>query len=219
MWKTLREFCSNWRHHYNVVDQWNQLMYSITSRVVYYLYGPKHLSRLTPLPPQDDDFRNLTNAIPEDAVMQCWFRMLHTLGNPVDLLYPDIITSGPAFRDAETDHIGPSVALLPNIFHTTMKGILTQVSLFLGNRLPEPQRNVYSIRSGSTASTTIGSSPGVRRKEASRSQFYTPSPIQHPTVSKKESFYININPDKKASPFESEHYNSRQGIIGRPTGL
>ncbi len=191
-------------------------MYSITSRVVYYLYGPKHLSMMTPLPPQDDDFRNVTGAMPEDAVVQCWFRMLHTLGNPVDLLYPDIITSGSAFRDVETDQISSSVSLLPNIFHKTMKGVLTQVSLFLGNRLPEPSMYIFPPRSGSSVST-IGTSPGVRRKESSRSQFYTPSPIQHP-VSKKESFYININPDKKASPLESEYYSSRQGIVGKPTG-
>ena len=137
LWKTLRECCCNWRHHYNVIDEWNQLMYSITTRVVYHMYGPKHLSKMSPLPSQNSDYRNLLKAMPEDAVVQCWFRMLHTLGNPVDLLYSDIITSSPAFRDAaalNSDHIASCVAILPNIFHNVMKGVSAQVCLFVGHK-------------------------------------------------------------------------------------
>lgn len=198
------------------------MMYSITSKVVYHMYGPKHLSKMTPLPPQDADFRNCLNAMPEDAVMQSWFRMLHTLGNPVDLLYPDIITSGPAFREGtyETEQISSCVAVLPNIFHSVMKGISTQVSLFIGHHLPdENNTHLFPARSGSTTSSSAVS-PGFRRKDnnTSRSQFFVPTPGQHP-VSKKESFYMNINPDRKSSlVLGSELYSSRQGIVGKPTG-
>ena len=190
-------------------------MYSITIRVVYHLYGPKHLSNMTPLPSQNSDYRNLLNAMPEDAVVQCWFRMLHTLGNPVDLLYSDIITSSPAFREAaslNSDQIASCVAILPNIFHNVMKGLSAQVCLFMGHK---HEAQFLPARSGSSFSSG-GSSPGIRPKESSsRSQFYAPTP----TSNRKESFYMNFSPDNKRSfSHAPDNYSKTQGIIGKPTG-
>ena len=221
MWKTLREFCCNWRHHFSLIDQWNQMMYSITYRVVYHLYGSKHLSLMAPLPAQDPDFFNLLKEMPQDAVMQSWFRMLHTLGNPLDLLYPDIITSTPGFRDsaAETSQISACVVLLPNIFHSVMKGVAAQVCLFLGQKLPKLERH-SSFISRTDSHYSTGASPISRRKDnASRSQFYLPSPNQQSSLKQKESFYMNINPDRKSPPLlGTEQYTTQEGIIGKPTG-
>lgn len=199
-------------------------MYSITCKVVSNLYGPKHLSKISPLPIQDQDFRTLLESMSDDAVVQCWFRLLHTLGNPVDLLYPEIITSGEAFRRLSAPDIDlfPSTSVLPNIFRTVMEGVSMQVSLFLGQRLPNSSTGNHPTHRISTVSNTVtGGSPSMRRKDnPSRSQFYVPPPPpSHAPAGKKDSFYINITPDKK-SPLGvgPESYNTRHGIVGKPSG-
>ena len=192
-------------------------MYSITYQVIHHLYGSKHLSVITPLPQQDHDFYALLKDIPRDSVVQCWFRMLHTLGNPTDLLYADIITNTPVFRQAVstsdvTSQIQECIALLPNIFHCVMKGIAAQVCLFLAQELPTIDRHSSIVSHSSTRS-----SPGFRRKDNPRYQFYIPVP---PPSTKQESFYVNITPDHHSPPLVGVEQPSKlEGIIGKPKGM
>lgn len=65
--------------------------------------------------------------------VQCWFRMLHTLGSPVDLLHQDIITGTQSFQGYISETTPNDVLLqrcvsqLPLIFESVMKGIALQV--------------------------------------------------------------------------------------------
>lgn len=198
-------------------------MYSLTFKVISILYGSKHLSIMTPLPPQDNDFFGLIKELSNDAAVQCWFRMLHTLGNPIDLLYPDIITGTPAFLKVikESDATPPPdvqkcIAQLPGIFHSLMKGVSLQVNLFLGKKSPL----IKEKRPSNTPRTMSRTSPSMRRKEPSKSQFYVPSPQQSPR-GPQDSFYVNIVPDRRSPPIagvEVPLSRGAEGIIGKPKG-
>ena len=45
LWKSLRELCITWRHHPQVIAEWNKIMYSMTVCVVLQLYGPFNMPR------------------------------------------------------------------------------------------------------------------------------------------------------------------------------
>lgn len=197
-------------------------MYSLTFKVILVLYGSKHLSIMTPLPPQDNDFYGLIKELSNDAAVQCWFRMLHTLGNPIDLLYPDIITGTPAFlqvtkeSDAAPPDVQKCIAQLPVIFYSLMKGVSLQVNLFLGKKSPQ----IKEKRPSQTPRTMSRTSPSMRRKDPSKSQFYVPSPQQSPRPP-QDSFYVNIVPDRKSPPIagmEIPLSRNIEGIIGKPKG-
>ena len=187
LWKSLRELCCCWRHHPKVVQQWNKMMYSLTLGVIRHLYSPKYLADIaSTLPSEEKDFKTFLEDMPKDCLVQSWFRLLHTLGNPVDLLYPNRLTSSPAFQKVATEfekesqkhkHPPPSpiqacLSTLPTIFHEAMKGIAALVYLFLGQELPEEEQMSLSARSGSVSSTTpapggIRHSPLlIKRKES-----------------------------------------------------
>ena len=87
--------------------------------------------------------------MPYDVLVQCWYRVVHTLGNPVELSYPNIIAQLPAFQAKENPHHGERttsskhhplpvsssssyLAALPRIYHELMRGVATLVYLFLG---------------------------------------------------------------------------------------
>ena len=104
LWKTLRELCCNWRHHPNLIQEWCQVMHSLTVKVISSLYGTKHLSIMAPLPKENLEFQSFVKDLPNDGAVQCWFRMLHTLGNPTDLLYSNLITNTPNSYRAQRPH-------------------------------------------------------------------------------------------------------------------
>ena len=45
LWKSLQELCITWRHHPQVIAEWNKIMYSLTVCVVVQLYRPKNMPR------------------------------------------------------------------------------------------------------------------------------------------------------------------------------
>ncbi len=74
-----------------------------------------------------------------DCVAQAWFRFLHSLGDPVDLSRPSIVSQTQHFYQyaivAEnvidpTHH--PCLAALPAIFLKAMKGVSAMVDAYLG---------------------------------------------------------------------------------------
>ena len=168
LWKSLRELCCGWRHHPKVVEQWNKMMYSLTLGVIKHLYSPRYLADVSAtLPSEERDFKVFLDDMPKDCLVQSWFRLLHTLGNPVDLLYPNRLTSMPAFQKVAADyeresrkhrHPPPSPILgclkdLPVIFHEAMKGVAALVYLFLAQELPEEEQMSLSARTGSVSSS------------------------------------------------------------------
>lgn len=74
-----------------------------------------------------------------ECIAQAWFRLLHTLGNPVDLCRPEVISQTPKFyhfalsSEMVIDPCQhPCLALLPQIFYKAMKGVSNLVDVFLG---------------------------------------------------------------------------------------
>lgn len=72
----------------------------------------------------------------EESIVQTWFRILHTVGNPVDLCHSNIISQTPQFlqyaitNDNPLEH--PCLCVLPLNFHKAIKGISSIVDSFLG---------------------------------------------------------------------------------------
>ncbi len=157
LWKSLHELCSSWRHHGCLAMQWTRLVYTLTFQVITNLYKEDYLSEIQPsFSRLDVDFKRIILMMPYDVLVQCWYRVVHALGNPVELSYPQIMARLPAFqakgtsdalmhhhhhRDGEQgarskNHPLPTpssyLAALPRIYHELMRGVATLVYLFLG---------------------------------------------------------------------------------------
>ncbi|XP_047028980.1 ral GTPase-activating protein subunit beta isoform X1 [Helicoverpa zea] len=136
LWRTLREQCVRWRHRAPLAEQWTRASLALTARLLKHMYGP-----LFPVMPISEEDANLIPAdMSAEAVMQSWYRILHTIGNPVDLCRPHIISQTPDFLQYSiTQDEGsrdpsqhPCLQALPSIFHKAMKGIAAHVDAFLG---------------------------------------------------------------------------------------
>jgi len=78
------------------------------------------------------------------TIAQSWYRLLQTIGNPVDLSRPSIISRTPKFLQAalsDSNHrlIDPSnhpcLYVLPYNFYIAIRGIASLVDAFLGKNL------------------------------------------------------------------------------------
>ena len=90
----------------------------------------------------DDDMPVIAvmDAMDDDHIVQCWFRFLHVLSNPVDLSRPHIIANTQQFlqatltsSDVPALHQFECLRQLPIIFYRAMRCIATIVDAFLGN--------------------------------------------------------------------------------------
>ncbi|XP_073960572.1 ral GTPase-activating protein subunit beta [Choristoneura fumiferana] len=136
LWRTLREQCIRWRHRAPLTEQWTRVSLCLTARLLTHMYGPQFPA----MPISEED----TNLVPPDmsaeAVMQSWYRILHTIGNPVDLCRPHVISQTPDFlqysitaeEGARDPSAHPCLAALPAIFHNAMRGLAAHVDAFLG---------------------------------------------------------------------------------------
>ena len=151
-WCTLREMVLSWRHHHVLVLQWNKLMYILTSKVLIILFGPHY-----PFPKlyADDPSEQivLPAKLSDELTVQCWFRFLHIMGNPVSLSKMDEICDTEQFmqysllanKPAESH---PSLKTLPESFYKAMKGISVLVGMFLGTKETADKRS-FSISASS----------------------------------------------------------------------
>ncbi|XP_028026562.1 ral GTPase-activating protein subunit beta isoform X3 [Bombyx mandarina] len=136
LWRTLREQCLRWRHRDLLTKHWTRASLCLTARLLNNLYGPHF-----PAVPISEEDANLVPAdMSPEAVMQSWYRILHTIGNPVDLCRPRVISQTPEFLQYSiTQEEGgrepsqhPCLEVLPHIFHQAMKGVAAHVDAFLG---------------------------------------------------------------------------------------
>ncbi|XP_060532463.1 ral GTPase-activating protein subunit beta isoform X4 [Cylas formicarius] len=137
LWKTLRECCMNWRHRVALVEQWNRINLTLTSKVLIFMYGPSYPE----LKIGEEDLipKGMTN----DCVAQSWYRFLNTIGNPVSLTRPEVISQTQKFLQFAICTEGvvdpcqhPCLQSLPVIFLKAVKGIAGQVDAFLGIAQP-----------------------------------------------------------------------------------
>ncbi|XP_058980656.1 ral GTPase-activating protein subunit beta isoform X9 [Musca domestica] len=135
LWKTLQESCAMWRHRVALVDQWNRVNMALTARLLEFTYGPA----FPELKISDEDAQLIPQGMSNDCVAQTWYRFLRTIGNPIALCSPHIISKSSHFvqwalthdKGAET-YQHPCLQALPLIFLKAIKGISNQVDAFLG---------------------------------------------------------------------------------------
>ena len=87
----------------------------------------------------EEDQGLIPEQMDNDCVAQCWFRLFHTLGNPVDLSRPQVIGNTNKFLQmaltsgtAMDPHKHECLHALPKIFHRGMKSVSVLVDAFLG---------------------------------------------------------------------------------------
>ena len=125
LWKTFREMSRNWRHHESLVIHWHRTNVALTSKLLKSVYGPDFPPLVTSkaivcfislmlivsslkvalsqslilivMLSVEEEQSLVSDSMSDDCVLQCWFRFLHILSNPVDLSKPSVIGERPEF--------------------------------------------------------------------------------------------------------------------------
>ncbi|XP_037051455.1 ral GTPase-activating protein subunit beta isoform X9 [Bradysia coprophila] len=134
LWKTLQESCFLLRHRIALIEQWNRVNIALTARLLEFTYG----SLFPELKILEEDAQ-LIPPMNNDCVAQTWYRLLRTIGSPIALCSPQVISKTPQFvqwavtrTDGQEPHQHPCLLILPQIFLKAMKGVASQVDAFLG---------------------------------------------------------------------------------------
>ncbi|XP_012286236.1 ral GTPase-activating protein subunit beta isoform X2 [Orussus abietinus] len=135
LWRTLRESCLRWRHRLALIEQWNRVCLALTARLLQIMYGPT----FPELKISEEDVQLAPLTMSDEAITQAWYRLLRTVGDPVDLCRPAVISQTQAFLRyaiASPNVVDPCqhpcLQNLPQIFLKAIKGIAGQVDAFLG---------------------------------------------------------------------------------------
>ncbi|XP_076069482.1 ral GTPase-activating protein subunit beta isoform X2 [Oratosquilla oratoria] len=135
LWNALRKSCQCWRHRAGLIDQWNRINYALTLKLTAFMYGPN----FPKISISEDDLNIIPNSMSRDCIAQVWYRLLHIIGNPVELSRHTVISKTPAFlKYAITSDLviepcqHPCLQALPTIFLSAMKGVSGLVDAFLG---------------------------------------------------------------------------------------
>lgn len=89
----------------------------------------------------DEDAQLIPKLMTNDCIAQTWYRFLRTIGSPIALCSPQIISKTPQFMqwaiqraDGVEPFQHPCLLNLPQIFLKAIKGIASQVDAFLGKQ-------------------------------------------------------------------------------------
>lgn len=87
----------------------------------------------------EEDSQLIPNTMTNDCIAQTWYRFLRTIGSPISLCSPQVISKTPQFMQwavSRTDNIEPfqhpCLLMLPHIFLKAIRGVASQVDAFLG---------------------------------------------------------------------------------------
>ncbi|XP_031623334.1 ral GTPase-activating protein subunit beta isoform X10 [Contarinia nasturtii] len=135
LWKTLQESCLLLRHRIALIEQWNRVNLALTARLLEFLYGPS----FPELKILEEDAQLIPSGMTNDCVAQTWYRFLRTIGSPIALCSPQVVSKTPQFMQwvvSRADGVEafhhPCLLQLPFIFLKAIKGIASQVDAFLG---------------------------------------------------------------------------------------
>ncbi|XP_037072244.1 ral GTPase-activating protein subunit beta-like [Pollicipes pollicipes] len=153
LWKTFRESCLHWRHRPGLVDQWSCVMTALTARLLESMYGPGFPTLAVP----EEDA--VPAAMSAEAVAQTWYRILHTIGNPVEMSSAAAVSSTQQFLQYAISseaviepHQHPCLAQLPAIYHRAVRAVALLVNAFLG--VTEPAAEPAARKDSSGAAPT-----------------------------------------------------------------
>ncbi|XP_031783489.1 ral GTPase-activating protein subunit beta isoform X7 [Nasonia vitripennis] len=154
LWRTLRESCLRWRHRLSLIEQWNRVCLALTARLLHIMYGPM----FPELKISEEDSQLVSSTMSNEAVAQAWYRLLRTIGDPVDLCRPAVISQTQAFLRyaiASPNVVDPCqhpcLQQLPYIFLKAIKGIAGQVDAFLGI----PKASLIGLTTSRVTSTPL----------------------------------------------------------------
>ncbi|XP_076655092.1 ral GTPase-activating protein subunit beta isoform X2 [Halictus rubicundus] len=201
LWRTLRESCLRWRHRLALVEQWNRVCLALTARLLQIMYGPM----FPELKISEEDSQLVPPTMSDEAVAQAWYRLLRTIGDPVDLCRPAVVSQTQAFLQyaiASPNVIDPCqhpcLQSLPQIFLKAIKGIAGQVDAFLGvsQACCWEECCVSSMASGSAS---IGSG-GMGWDKSSGKDLTQPSPTPPTQRRLAKSFSVTPSAVTKGIP-------------------
>ncbi|KAI5710614.1 hypothetical protein M8J75_010125 [Diaphorina citri] len=174
LWKTLRELAMTWRHRLALIEQWNRVNLTLTAKLLEFMYGPQ----FPELKISDEDAQVMPSGMSPDCIAQCWFRFLHTLGSPVELSRPHVISQTPAFlqhaltNDLADPSLHPCLVSLPANFCKAIKGVASIVDAFLGlpvSSIFSPDESLVKSSSSSTQPTSTTHSPTPPQRRLAKS--------------------------------------------------
>ena len=87
LWNKLRESCLTWRHRIQVVNQWDKMATALTKGVVLEMNSQRDTVEDSPtgraisgIEWKEPEFRRVDFYLDSEALYQCWFRFLQTIG-------------------------------------------------------------------------------------------------------------------------------------------
>nr|XP_032514234.1 ral GTPase-activating protein subunit beta isoform X2 [Danaus plexippus plexippus] len=146
------------------------------------MYGPMYPA----VPISEEDSQLVPADMSAEAVTQAWYRILHTIGNPVDLTRPALISHTPEFlqywmtveegqgQGREVEGRDSWVGSLAHIFHRAMMGVAAHVDAFLGT----PRSSLIGLTSGRPSSVAPTTPPNSITSQVSECEKPPPSPLR-----------------------------------------
>lgn len=110
----------------------------------------------------EEDAQLIPSGMTNDCIAQTWYRFLRTIGSPIALCSPQIVSKTPRFMQwvgtqaegVETFH-HPCLLMLPHIFLKAIKGIASQVDAFLGMKFQSSNVHLHFTRTFQTFSSSL----------------------------------------------------------------
>ncbi|XP_065567057.1 ral GTPase-activating protein subunit beta-like isoform X2 [Artemia franciscana] len=221
-WKTLNELCQKLRHRPELIDVWNRCIVGLIRKLLPNLYGPD-FPVPTPGTGNVDQQIIVSAQMSEDSLIQSWYRILHCIGNPCDLVQPSLIAQTQTFlqyaflsQEVVEPSQHPCLSALPRIFLKAIRTVAFVSDSFLGLKTSQIDSKSFS-NSGVTSTKDITTLPPVRRPTKSFSGMPSPSftstrvPPSSPLLN-----FITSNNQQSTSP-RLEHEIGSQAPEFKPT--
>ncbi|XP_041980537.1 ral GTPase-activating protein subunit beta isoform X2 [Aricia agestis] len=219
LWRTLREQCVRWRHRAPLTEQWARVSLCLTRRLLRHMYGPLFPA----MPISEEDAQLVPADMSAEAVVQAWYRILHTIGNPVDLCRPHLISHTPEFlqysmtsEDGREPSAAPCLSALAGIFHRAMLGLAAHVDAFLG-RASERWVPAVAGGGGGGAEREEGDTPPAHRRLAK--SFSATRPRDKSERSTPRSSLIGLTSSRPSSVVPTTPPNSITSQVGETERL
>ncbi|KAK0179173.1 hypothetical protein PV327_007988 [Microctonus hyperodae] len=201
LWRTLRESCLRWRHRLALIEQWNRVCLALTAKLLNIMYGPM----FPELKINEEDAQVVPSTMSDEAVAQAWYRLLRTVGDPVDLCRPAVVSQTQAFLQyaiASPNVVDPCqhpcLQTLPQIFLKAIKGIAGHVDAFLG--VSQACCWEECCATGSAPGTGVSSMVGVGSDRISNKDQPQPAPTPPTQRRLAKSFSVTPSAVTKGMP-------------------
>uniref|UniRef100_A0A914USJ1 Ral GTPase-activating protein subunit alpha/beta N-terminal domain-containing protein n=1 Tax=Plectus sambesii TaxID=2011161 RepID=A0A914USJ1_9BILA len=122
-WKTFRVMCRRWRHHVSLIENWARKCLLLTVLAVRNLYGQEYCKIVL----TDEQSKFMPKSASSEVINQTWFRMLHLLGCP-----SEILTFEPEVASAR-EPMRTGLSQLPYCFFRAASAISRMIDVFQGD--------------------------------------------------------------------------------------